>query len=126
VADTTQIPGQIPVLINDTFATNITNFSPRRTQASQIYTGFLGNFGKSYGVPQYSFTMQMPPRVDKGGWQFNPAVLARPFTLSFRIGSQEYRLTGCTVNDADLSVAMKEGNVGSNMAGTAMKCDPPF
>lgn len=117
------IPGQIPVLVNDKFALTIENLSVQRTRASSVATGFAGNYGKRVGVYQYSFSFDMPP-LATGGYEIPLTELQSPFALSYRIGTQEFRLEGCDVNDDDLSVAMQQGNTSSKFRGNALKRVP--
>ena len=124
MSDVLNIPGQIPAKINDLFATNITDFSVNGQRVSNVYTGFGGNFGKSFGIAQYSFDFSMPPRTDKGGWQFSPAQLTKDFVFSFFIGAQEYRLTGCSVDDVQLQAAMSAGSTKSSFKCKATRCVP--
>jgi len=121
------VPGQLPVTINDAYATTIERFSIDKDRASSVHTGFTGNFAKGEGVFQYTFSFEMPPLVNPdgtGGWQFTASVLKGPFTLSFYIGSQEYRVTGCGVNKKSIQVAMAQGNTSSPFSGNALNCTP--
>jgi len=121
------VPGQLPVSINDRYATTIKGFTVKQNRSSTVHSGFTGNFAKSEGIYQYSFDFEMPPLKNDdgtGGWQFTANVLKGPFTLSFYIGSQEYRLTGCGVNDKSLQVAQAAGSTSSPMSGNALRCTP--
>jgi len=120
--DQQNIPGQVPVLINHTFALTIENFSVHRTRSSAVATGFAGNFAKRKGVFQYSFEFDMPPLTV--GYEVPLAVLEQPFTLTIRPGASEYSYGGCEVNDDDLSVAMQAGSTSSKFRGNAIDRTP--
>lgn len=120
--DQSDIPGQVPILINHTFALTIENFSVHRTRASQVATGFAGNYGKRKGVYQYSFEFDMPPTVV--GYEVPLEVLAQPFTLTIRPGAKEFSFFGCEANDDDLSVSMQSGSTSSKFRGNAISRKP--
>lgn len=122
LAEQQTIPGQVPVLINHTYALTIENLSVQRTRSSSVATGFAGNFAKRTGVYQYSFNFEMPPLAT--GWEVPVEVLAAPFTLTYRVGALEYSLDGCEVNDDSLSVAMQQGNTSSTFRGNALQRKP--
>lgn len=117
------IPGQVPVLVNDKFALTIENLTVQRTRPSSVATGFAGNFAKRVGVYQYTFSFDMPP-LATGGYEIDLTELSDPFSLSYRIGDQEFRLEGADVNDDDLSVAMAAGNTTSKFRGNALRRIP--
>jgi hypothetical protein len=122
LAEQQTIPGQVPVLINHTYALTIENLSVQRTRSSSVATGFAGNFAKRTGVYQYSLSFEMPPLAT--GWEVPVEVLAAPFTLTYRVGALEYSLDGCEVNDDSLSVAMQQGNTQSTFRGNALQRKP--
>lgn len=117
------IPGQVPVLINHTFALTIENFSGQRTRASSVASGFAGNFAKRRGIYQYSVSFDMPP-LATGGFEVPLSVLAVPFDLTLRVGDQEFTYNGCEVNDDDLSVTMQTGNTTAKFRGNALSRTP--
>ena len=122
LADQQLIPGQVPVLVNHTFSLTIENLSISRTRSSTVRTGFAGNFAKSKGVYQYTFSFEMPPLVI--GYEIPLAVLAAPFTLTIRPGVNEFSLNGAEVNSDDLKVSMQQGNTSSNFSGNALSRTP--
>jgi hypothetical protein len=116
------IPGQVPILWNHTFVLTIENFSIKASQSSDVATGFAGNFATRDGVPQYSFTFDMPPTA--AGFEVDLSVLKTRGTLTYRIGAQEFTLNGAKVNEDDLSVAMKAGTTTCRMSGNALSRTP--
>jgi hypothetical protein len=116
------IPGQVPILINHQFALTIEDLSVKRTRASAVRSGFAGNFGKSKGIYQYSFSFKMPPLVV--GYEIDLSVLAEPFTLTYRLGNVEFSLNGAEVNDDSLAVAQQAGSTGSDFNGNALNRTP--
>jgi len=117
------IPGQVPVLINHTFALTIENLTVQRTRSSSVATGFAGNYAKRKGVYQYAFTFDMPP-LATGGFEVPLPVLSETFTLTYRVGDQEFTLNGADVNDDDLNVAMQQGNTTTKFRGNALSRSP--
>ncbi len=117
------IPGQIPVLINHAFSLTIENLGVQRNRASSVATGFSGNFGKRTGVYQYAFSFDMPP-LATGGWEVPLTELSSTFTLTYRVGDQEFTLDGCDVNSDDLAVAMQSGNTTTKWSGNALSRTP--
>jgi len=117
------IPGQVPILIDHTFALTIENLTVQRTRASSVATGFAGNYAKRTGVYQYTFSFDMPP-LATGGFEVPLSVLSKPFTLTYRVGDQEFSLNGAEVNDDDLNVAMQQGNTTSKFRGNALSRTP--
>lgn len=122
LADQQIIPGQVPVLINHTYALTIEDLSVNRTRASAVRTGFAGNFAKSEGVYQYTFNFTMPPLAT--GYEVPLATLAAPFSLTYRLGAIEFTLNGCTANDDSLTVAQQAGNTSSQFRGNALSRTP--
>lgn len=116
------IPGQVPILWNHTFALTIENFSVQATAASSVATGFAGNYATREGVPQYTFSFDMPPLAS--GFEIPLSVLKTRGTITYRVGEQEYNLYGAKVNDDDLSVSMQQGNTTSKFRGNALSRDP--
>lgn len=117
------VPGQIPILVNHRFLLTVEDFSVARTRSSSVATGFAGNFAKRTGVYQYSFSFSMPP-LATGSFEVSLGELGAPFTLSYRIGAQEFSLVGCEVNDDDLSVAMQAGSTTAKFRGNALSRVP--
>ena len=119
--DITKIPGQVPIMVNHLWAFTIENFSVQMQRASEIATGFAGNFASRDGVPQYSFNFEMPPRaLVPGAFEVPLEILTGRWDWEYTLGSQVFVLVGAKVNSEDLSIAMQQGNTRCNMRGNAL------
>lgn len=113
------IPGQVKILIDSKNAFTVENFGVQMTRASEVASGWAGNFARRNGVPQYAFSFEMPPRM-KNGFEVDLATLETPHDWSYQIGDQVFTLTNAQVNSDDLSVAMQQGNTRCNFRGNAL------
>ncbi len=120
--DQQMIPGQVAITIAHAYALTIEDLSVKRTRASTVRTGFGGNFAKSRGVYQYTYSFKMPPLMV--GFEVPLLVLAAPHALTYFLGSIEYTLDGCEVNDDSLSISQQSGNTGCDFNGNALKRTP--
>lgn len=118
----TTIPGQVPVRINHTYAITITDLTVKKDTAQATKSGAFGNFAMAKGVPQYSFTFKMPPRVI--GYEVPLSVLEEGFTLSYDLGLQTYTLFGCGVSSESLTVSQQSGGTDTDFNGNALRRDP--
>lgn len=122
IADQQFIPGQVPVLIEHKFALTVEDLSVTRRQQSAIASGFAGNYARRDGIAQYEFNFSMPPLAS--GFEFDPAILTQPFTLTYRLGNVEYNLVAAKCNSDDLAVAMQSGNTTTKWSGNALSRTP--
>lgn len=116
----TQIPGQVMIRIASKLSFTIENFSVQMMRASEILTTFAGNIGSRDGVPQYSFTFEMPP-LRLLGFEVPFAILETRNDWEYLFGTQYVVLVGAQVNSDDLSFAMQQGNTRCNFRGNALK-----
>lgn len=118
------LKGQSQIELDHAFAVTATNFTMRRPDPTTAKAGSGGILGITNGFAPVTGSFKLA--VSASGLEFDiDAMKAKEggITISFTVGSLKYLITGCRLNEIDISVDQMAGNFDYSVSfiGTDIK-----